>query len=115
MITSSFVFGITVVHNAAGYIASRLLIGIALAGFVTCQFWASMLFSPNVVGIANAIAGGWGNAGGSYFDSIPLQPCSVCPDFKRHCSSLQTGFFKSHTQFDFGAETMKYSVCSAAC
>ena len=63
MLTSSFVFGISVVHNAAGYIASRLLIGIALAGFVTCQFWASMMFSPNVVGIANAIAGGWGNAG----------------------------------------------------
>ena len=63
MITASFVFGISVVHSAAGYIASRLLIGIALAGFVTCQFWASMLFSPNVVGIANAVAGGWGNAG----------------------------------------------------
>ena len=63
MLTSSFVFGISVVHNAAGYIASRLLIGIALAGFVTCQFWSSMMFSPNVVGIANSVAGGWGNAG----------------------------------------------------
>ncbi|KAK9842928.1 hypothetical protein WJX74_004522 [Apatococcus lobatus] len=70
MLTSSFVFGISVVHNAAGYIASRLLIGIALAGFVTCQFWASMLFSPNVVGIANAVAGGWGNAGGGVIQIV---------------------------------------------
>ncbi|KAL3158244.1 hypothetical protein ABBQ38_010496 [Trebouxia sp. C0009 RCD-2024] len=43
---------------------SRFLIGWALAGFVTCQFWTSIMFSPNVVGFANALAGGWGNAGG---------------------------------------------------
>lgn len=63
MFTSSFVFGIAAVHTAAGYIMSRFLIGWALAGFVTCQFWTSIMFSPNVVGFANALAGGWGNAG----------------------------------------------------
>lgn len=63
MFTASFVFGIAAVHTAAGYIMSRFLIGWALAGFVTCQFWTSIMFSPNVVGFANALAGGWGNAG----------------------------------------------------
>lgn len=63
MFTAPFVFGIAAVHTAAGYIISRFLIGWALAGFVTCQFWTSIMFSPNVVGFANALAGGWGNAG----------------------------------------------------
>ncbi|DBA87666.1 hypothetical protein WJX77_011209 [Trebouxia sp. C0004] len=64
MFTSPFIFGIAAVHTSAGYIISRFLIGWALAAFVTCQFWTSIMFSPNVVGFANALAGGWGNAGG---------------------------------------------------
>jgi len=63
MFTSPFIFGIAAVHTSAGYIISRFLIGWALAAFVTCQFWTSIMFSPNVVGFANALAGGWGNAG----------------------------------------------------
>ena len=63
MFTAPFIFGMAAVHTAAGYIMSRFLIGWALAGFVTCQFWTSIMFSPNVVGFANALAGGWGNAG----------------------------------------------------
>ena len=63
MFTAPFIFGMAAVHSAAGYIMSRFLIGWALAGFVTCQFWTSIMFSPNIVGFANALAGGWGNAG----------------------------------------------------
>jgi len=63
MFTAPFIFGIAAVHTSAGYIMSRFLIGWALAAFVTCQFWTSIMFSPNVVGFANALAGGWGNAG----------------------------------------------------
>ena len=63
MFTAPFIFGMAAVHTAAGYIMGRFLIGWALAGFVTCQFWTSIMFSPNVVGFANALAGGWGNAG----------------------------------------------------
>ncbi len=63
MFTAPFIFGIAAVHTAPGYIISRFLIGWALAAFVTCQFWTSIMFSPNVVGFANALAGGWGNAG----------------------------------------------------
>ena len=51
------------VTDHIGYIVERMLIGWALASFVVCQFWSSMMFSPNVVGTANSIVGGWGNAG----------------------------------------------------
>jgi nitrate/nitrite transporter NarK len=34
------------------------------ACFVCCQYWCTAMFSPNVVGTANAFAGGWGNLGG---------------------------------------------------
>ena len=57
------VFCMAVVRNAAGYIIERIFIGCSLASFVVCQFWSSIMFSPNVVGMSNAIAGGWGNAG----------------------------------------------------
>merc|ERR1719271_988194 len=42
----------------------RFLIGCAGATFVTNQFWCSMMFAPNVVGMANATAAGWANLGG---------------------------------------------------
>jgi NNP family nitrate/nitrite transporter-like MFS transporter len=64
MLVAMPIFGISTVQSASGYIVSRLFIGFGLAAFVCCQFWASIMFSPNVVGIANAVAGGWGNAGG---------------------------------------------------
>ncbi len=51
------------VTDPVGYIVERMLIGWSLAAFVICQFWSSMMFSPNVVGTANSIVGGWGNAG----------------------------------------------------
>jgi NNP family nitrate/nitrite transporter-like MFS transporter len=53
-----------VAQNAAGLIAARLLIGLSLATFVTCQVWCSQMFTRAVVGTANATAGGWGNLGG---------------------------------------------------
>ena len=40
------------------------LTSLAGATFVTNQFWCSLMFSPNVVGTANATAAGWGNLGG---------------------------------------------------
>eukprot|EP00891_Asterochloris_glomerata_P003456 jgi/Astpho2/3456/Aster-07053 len=61
---ASFVFGICLVENHISYIIVRLLIGFGLATFVCCQFWTSIMFAPTVVGMANAISGGWGNAGG---------------------------------------------------
>ncbi|KAG0033206.1 High-affinity nitrate transporter 2.1 [Podila clonocystis] len=61
------------VSDANGLIISRFFIGIVGATFVPCQYWASSMFSSNIVGTANAICGGFGNmgAGVSYF-LIPL-------------------------------------------
>ena len=55
----------SMVTDSATFIITRCAIGFALACFVCCQFWSSCMFSPNVVGTANAFAGGWGNAGAS--------------------------------------------------
>ncbi|KAF9177613.1 High-affinity nitrate transporter 2.1 [Haplosporangium sp. Z 767] len=61
------------VSDANGLIITRFFIGIIGATFVPCQYWASQMFSSNIVGTANAICGGFGNmgAGVSYF-LIPL-------------------------------------------
>ncbi|KFH65141.1 hypothetical protein MVEG_08622 [Podila verticillata NRRL 6337] len=59
--------------DAKGLIIVRFFIGIVGAAFVPCQYWASQMFSYNIVGTANAICGGFGNmgAGVSYF-LVPL-------------------------------------------
>ena len=58
-----FVASMSLVENAAAYICMRLAIGFGLATFVANQYWTSALFTPSIVGLANAVAGGWGNAG----------------------------------------------------
>ena len=47
----------------------RFFLGVLGATFVPCQVWCTGFFDKNVVGTANALAGGWGNAGGgiTYF------------------------------------------------
>jgi nitrate/nitrite transporter NarK len=42
----------------------RFFIGILGGSFVPCQVWSTGFFDKNVVGSANALTGGWGNAGG---------------------------------------------------
>ncbi|KAI5466200.1 major facilitator superfamily domain-containing protein [Mariannaea sp. PMI_226] len=57
------------VKDATGLYISRFFIGVLGATFVPCQVWCTAFFDKNVVGTANALAGGWGNAGGgiTYF------------------------------------------------
>lgn len=62
-ITASFVSSMALVQTAPAYIIIRMLIGFGLATFVSNQYWTSVMFTPALVGIANAVAGGWGNAG----------------------------------------------------
>ncbi|CAG8657047.1 2949_t:CDS:1, partial [Paraglomus occultum] len=50
-------------HSREGLMVARFFIGILGAVFVPCQFWTMQMFDSNVVGSANAIAGGWGNMG----------------------------------------------------
>ena len=52
------------VNSAAGLAVLRLFIGVAGGSFVMCQYWASRMFTKEVVGTANALCGGWGNLGG---------------------------------------------------
>jgi len=57
------------IKDATGLYISRFFIGILGGSFVPCQVWCTGWFDKNVVGTANALAGGWGNAGGgiTYF------------------------------------------------
>ncbi|KAK6533292.1 hypothetical protein TWF694_002245 [Orbilia ellipsospora] len=57
------------VKSAAGLMAVRFFIGILGGAFVPCQVWSTGFFDKNVVGAANAITAGIGNAGGgiTYF------------------------------------------------
>lgn len=57
------------VKTITGLYVSRFFIGILGGSFVPCQVWCTGFFDKNVVGTANALAGGWGNAGGgvTYF------------------------------------------------
>jgi NNP family nitrate/nitrite transporter-like MFS transporter len=51
-------------NSYESFLLFRLIIGIIGASFVITQFHTSVMFAPNVVGTANAVAGGWGNLGG---------------------------------------------------
>ncbi|MGI4866887.1 MAG: MFS transporter [Janthinobacterium lividum] len=51
-------------HSYESFLLFRFCIGIIGASFVITQFHTSMMFAPNIVGTANAVAGGWGNLGG---------------------------------------------------
>ncbi|KAH8786813.1 major facilitator superfamily domain-containing protein [Hyaloscypha sp. PMI_1271] len=57
------------VKTPTGIIVLRFFIGVLGASFVPCQVWSTAFFDKNVVGTANGLAGGWGNAGGgiTYF------------------------------------------------
>ena len=63
LLTASATFCMATVTSPIGFIIVRLCIGFSLATFVACQFWCSTMFSPTIVGSANAVSAGWGNAG----------------------------------------------------
>ena len=58
------VIGIGLANSYESFLLFRLIIGVVGASFVITQFHTSLMFAPNVVGTANAVAGGWGNLGG---------------------------------------------------
>ena len=57
------VFGLALAQSYGSLLFFRLLIGGIGASFVITQYHTSVMIAPNVVGTANATAGGWGNAG----------------------------------------------------
>ncbi|CAH1777292.1 unnamed protein product [Owenia fusiformis] len=74
LVAGSIPVGLTgLVTNGLGLIIVRLFIGILGGVFVPCQMWTINMFSDNIVGSANALAGGWGNLGGGVtFLLMPL-------------------------------------------
>ena len=54
------------VTSTAGLYTIRFFIGFVGGAFVPCQYWTTMMFAGEVVGQANAFAGGWGNLGGGF-------------------------------------------------
>ena len=52
------------ISSASGLMAVRFFVGILGGTFVPCQVWTSQFFDKNIVGLVNALAAGWGNAGG---------------------------------------------------
>ncbi len=70
------VFGALVVAGSAfafnwtTYFISRLAIGVIGASFVITQYHTSVMFSPKIVGLANATTAGWGNLGGGVTQAL---------------------------------------------
>jgi len=58
------VMGIGLAETYEQFLLFRLAIGAIGASFVITQYHTSVMFAPNVVGLANATTAGWGNAGG---------------------------------------------------
>ena len=57
------------ISSAAGLYTIRFFIGILGGAFVPCQVWTTGFFDKNIVGTANSLTAGLGNAGGgiTYF------------------------------------------------
>jgi MFS transporter, NNP family, nitrate/nitrite transporter len=58
------VMGIGLAHSYHAFLLFRLAIGVVGASFVITQYHTSIMFSPRIVGTANATSAGWGNLGG---------------------------------------------------
>lgn len=73
------------VRNVSGLIALRFFVGILGGTFVPCQVWSTGFFDKNVVGSANALIGGWGNAGGgiTYFLMPLIYDCALAYNITR--------------------------------
>jgi MFS transporter, NNP family, nitrate/nitrite transporter len=64
------VAGSAFAYDFPTYLVSRLAIGVIGASFVVTQYHTSVMFAPNVVGIANATTAGWGNLGGGVTQAV---------------------------------------------
>jgi NNP family nitrate/nitrite transporter-like MFS transporter len=58
------VVAVGLAQNYEAFFWFRLAIGAVGASFVITQYHTSVMFAPNCVGTANAMAAGWGNLGG---------------------------------------------------
>jgi len=66
-----YLFG--TVYNFASFATARFFIGGLGATFVVTEYWCALMFSRNIIGTANAVAAGWGNAGGGATNALMPQ------------------------------------------
>jgi NNP family nitrate/nitrite transporter-like MFS transporter len=78
------------VNSATGLSVLRLFIGFAGSTFVMCQYWATRMFTREVVGTANALCGGWGNLGGGVTQLV--MGSILFPLFKAITGSSETAW-----------------------
>jgi NNP family nitrate/nitrite transporter-like MFS transporter len=64
------VAGSSLAYDWPTYLASSLCIGVIGAAFVITQYHTSVMFSPKIVGMANATTAGWGNLGGGVTQAV---------------------------------------------
>ncbi|XP_010922819.1 high-affinity nitrate transporter 2.3 [Elaeis guineensis] len=64
LLTTPAVYSTAIIDSASSYLLVRFFTGFSIASFVSTQFWMSSMFSPPKLGVANGLAGGWGNLGG---------------------------------------------------
>ena len=74
------------VFNAPCLLAIRFFIGILGGSFVPCQVWSTVFFDKRVVGTANALTAGFGNAGGgvTYFAMPAIYNSLVHDGLSKH-------------------------------
>ena len=66
-----------IVNDTTSLGVMRFLIGVAGASFVPCQYWNTLLFTKEVAGSTQAMAGGWGNLGGGVTQILmPVRPAT---------------------------------------
>lgn len=64
------VAGSSFAYSWETYLFSRLCIGVIGAAFVITQYHTTVMFSPKIVGLANATTAGWGNMGGGITQAL---------------------------------------------
>eukprot|EP01084_Bolivina_argentea_P175582 304031_1 len=66
-----------VTHDSVSYIILSVLMGVIGASFVITEYHVTAFFSQNCVGVANALAAGWGNFGGGVTMAITPLVCNL--------------------------------------
>lgn len=76
------------IQNAAGLYTIRFFIGILGGAFVPCQVWTTGFFDKNIIGTANSLTAGFGNAGGgvTYFIMPAIYGSLVSNGLSKHSS-----------------------------
>lgn len=67
---SMFVAAASLIRGVSDMIIVGTLLGTVGAAFISTQFWMALLFSPEILGLVNGTAGGWGNLGGGLANMV---------------------------------------------